>query len=139
MFSAVTAGSAVTETKLTLMYQVESETGPITGIEARVDGRPATVLADFPNYRSERRQLVGQMTVEIPPQNATVSVIARNEHGASEPGDFVVNWTGGKDFYKPNLYVLAVGVFGGENQGLTTNKIVWTFYRGRVGRWISAC
>ena len=103
-------GSPITETKLTLMYEVVSETGPITEIEARVDGRPARVIADSPNYRNERQQVIGQMTVEVPPANAVVSIIASNKHGTGQAADYVVNWSGGKDFYKPDLYVLAVGV-----------------------------
>jgi hypothetical protein len=107
---APASGSPVAETRLTLMYEAQSETGAITGIEARVAGRPAQVLDHHPTYRSQNQQVIGQMTVEIPASDTVVSLIARNEHGASEPAEFVVNWTGGKDWYKPNLYVLAVGV-----------------------------
>ncbi len=103
-------GSPITETKLTLMYEAVSKTGPITGIEARVDGRPARVIAHRLSYRNERRQVIGQMTVEVPPANAVVSIIASNKHGTGQPADYAVNWTGGKDWYKPDLYVLAVGV-----------------------------
>jgi hypothetical protein len=107
---APASGSPVAESKLTLTYEAQSETGAITGIEARVDSRPALVLAHDPTYRNQKQHVIGQMTVEVPASNAVVSVIARNQHGASEPADFVVNWTGRKDFYKPNLYVLAIGV-----------------------------
>ena len=103
-------GSPITETKLTLTYEVVSKTGPITEIEARVNGRPARVIAHSPSYRNERQQVIGQMTVEVPTANAVVSIIASNKHGAGQPADYVVNWTGGKDWYKPDLYVLAVGV-----------------------------
>ncbi|WP_165741869.1 caspase family protein [Candidatus Thiosymbion oneisti] len=107
---APAAGSPITETKLTLTYEARSETGPIERIEARLDGRPARILTHDQNYRDQRQQVIGQLSLEIPPSEATVSIIARNRHGTSEPASFAINWTGSKDWYKPTLYVLAVGV-----------------------------
>lgn len=112
------SGTPVSGTKLTLTYEARSKTAPITAIEARIDGRPAQVLSDHPDYREERRAVIGQMTIEIQAKSGTVSLLARNEHGVSEPADFVVNWTGGKDYYKPDLYVLAVGVSEYDVKGL---------------------
>ena len=92
------------------MYRAASSTGPITDIEARVDSRPAPVLSHFPHTDDDKHSMVGQITVEIPSRDAIVLLIARNQHGASEPATFFSNWAGTKDWFKPHLYVLAVGV-----------------------------
>ena len=39
-----------------------------------------------------------------------MELIAFNENGASAPASFLASWTGGTDYYKPNLFVLAVGI-----------------------------
>ena len=114
-------GSPLTETKLTLTYEARSETGPIEAIEVRIDSRPARVLAHHPNYREASAVAIGQLTVEIPPAKAVLSLLARNQHGTSEPANFAINWTGGKAWYKPDLYVLAVGVSDYEENSLDLN------------------
>lgn len=103
-------GAGQKETKLTMTYLAESEKGEILDIEAKVDGRPAKVLNHDPKYTKNRQVVAGHITIEIPPQNSSVGLIAKNQNGASEPAAFYVNWEGTPDWYKPNLYVLAVGV-----------------------------
>ncbi|WP_089727260.1 caspase family protein [Candidatus Thiosymbion oneisti] len=115
---APAAGSSITETKLVLTYEARSETGPIEGIEARIDGRPAEVLAHHPSYRDGKQAVIGQISLEIPPSKSVVSIIARNRQGTSESANFAVDWTGSKDWYKPDLYVLAVGVGNYEEDAL---------------------
>ena len=58
----------------------------------------------------------------VPLENATVDVIARNQHGTSAPAAFVSTWTGGPDWSKPTLYVLAIGV---SNYKLTSANLKW--------------
>ncbi|MBI5552655.1 MAG: caspase family protein [Desulfobacterales bacterium] len=103
------SGEKTRSTRLTIIYKAESATGPITALEARVDGRPARVLKDEIETAQDDVR-IGQLTIEIPSKNATVSLLAKNQHGTSEPADFYSNWEGVEDWYKPNLYVLAVGV-----------------------------
>ena len=103
-------GEKVTERKLTLTYEAHSVTGPITNIEARVGARSARVLQHVPDYRDNRLAVIGQITVEIPPADTVVEVLASNQNGPSESAKYRVNWSGTADFFKPDLYVLAVGV-----------------------------
>lgn len=107
---APTPGEKVTERKLTLMYEAQSATGAITNIEARVGARNARVLQHVPDYRNNRRAVIGQITVEIPPADTVVDLLAYNQNGPSESARYRVNWSGTADFFKPDLYVLAVGV-----------------------------
>jgi hypothetical protein len=78
-----------------------------------VNGRPAEeqqhIKKPFQSV-TQTHSVTGQVTVLVPPENATIDIIARNQHGASEPASFVSTWTGGFDYAKPALYVLAIGV-----------------------------
>jgi hypothetical protein len=107
------AGTPTTAPQLTLLYEAESDGGPITAVEVRVNGRPAEepqhVKKPFQSA-PQTHGVFGQVTVLVPPEHATVDVIARNAHGASEPARFVSAWAGGPDWAKPALYVLAIGV-----------------------------
>ena len=103
-------GTKQSDTKLVLTYKAESAQGEIKSIEAKIDGRPANVLDDVPNYDKTRQSVVGQMTIEIPAQNCSVTLIAENQNGGSEPAHYYVNWEGTSDWFKPKLYVLAIGV-----------------------------
>ncbi len=98
------------DSKLVLIYEAHSSKGKITSVVAKIDGRPATVLKHIRDYDNNRQLVVGRIYIEIPPQNAIVSLIAKNQHGASEPAEYYVNWEGIYDDYKPKLYVVAVGV-----------------------------
>lgn len=104
------AGAKHNDKKLVLMYKADSENGEIISIEAQIDGRPAKTLNHVPMYDKNRQSVVGQMTLEIPTQNCQVTIIAKNQNGSSEPARYYVNWEGTPDWYKPELYVLAVGV-----------------------------
>jgi hypothetical protein len=88
-----------------------------------VNGRPAQeqqhVKEPFLSA-PQTHGVMGQVTVLVPPENATVDIIARNQHGTSDPATFVSTWTGGHDWAKPTLYVLAVGV---SNYKLTTANL----------------
>lgn len=104
-------GTKTASTMLTLFYKAESSAGPITDVEARVDGRKATVLKhEFEPAKADKFLMTGQITIEAPPKSVTVSLIAKNQHAASEPADFLSTWEGTPDWQKPSLYVLAVGV-----------------------------
>jgi hypothetical protein len=105
------SGTKTSSNTLVLFYKAESATGPITDVEARVDGRPARVLDHgYDRTKGDREIMTGNLTIEVPPKDAHLSLIAKNQHGSSEPASFFSNWEGAADWYKPNLYVLAVGV-----------------------------
>ena len=107
--------SPIADARLTLTYQASSPVGAIARVEARVDTGKAQILAHYPHYSNERREVVGQISLEIPPTKSVVELFAYNDNGASTPARFVVNWQGAKDYYKPDLYVLAVGVSDYQN------------------------
>jgi uncharacterized caspase-like protein len=56
--------------------------------------------------------------VPIPQNNAVISLIAANAQATSEAAVLHVGWKGDKDWYKPDLYVLAVGVANYKDAGL---------------------
>ncbi|ETW95523.1 MAG: hypothetical protein ETSY1_30230 [Candidatus Entotheonella factor] len=95
--------------RLVLIYHASSTTGPILNTEARINGRPATVLSEA-RMRGNEQEFVQKIEIEIPPEDAEVTLLAKNKHGWSEPAAFFVNWAGAKDWYKPELYILAIGV-----------------------------
>jgi WD40 repeat protein len=118
-------GTTTTSPQLTFFYKAESDIGPLTATEVRVNGRPAQeqqhVRDPFQSV-TQTHGVFGQVTVLVPPENATVDIIARNQHGASEPSTFVSIWTGASDYAKPALYLLAIGV---SDYALTTANLKW--------------
>jgi WD40 repeat protein len=116
-------GTTVDSKRVALLYHARSSTAPITRLEARVDSRPAKVISDtiLPGSQGKNER-AGQITVEIPPENVTIELIAFNKHGSSAPASFLASWTGGSDYYKPKLYVLAVGI---SNHPVKKARLKW--------------
>jgi hypothetical protein len=113
----------VTETVLKVTYSARAPADdPVARVEAQIDGRKTKgeerVLAVAGDTR------IGIITVELPRRDATVSVIAYNKHGASEPGSVQINWAGRGEEPKPKLYVLAIGV--GSYQQESLNNLHFT-------------
>jgi len=98
--------------KLTIIYMADSTTGKIEDIEARIDGRPANVLNHEQNeFNGDNKFIIiGEIEITLPPRNLQISLIAKNKHGSSEPATVTSIWVGDRDWFRPNLYVLAVGV-----------------------------
>ncbi|WP_169400730.1 caspase family protein [Desulfobacter curvatus] len=118
------AGTETTSKNLVLFYKAESSTDDIIDVTPRVGDRPAKVLEhvfEKGKDKQGRDMMMGNITVEVPPEDVVVSLIARNRHGDSEPADFTTNWAGRKDWYKPNLYVLAIGVSCYDQKHLKLN------------------
>jgi hypothetical protein len=91
-------GTATMSPQITLHYKAESDSGPITATEVRVNGRPAQEaqhVKEPAQTPSRTASFVGWVTVTVPPELATVDIIARNAHGASEAASFVSTWAGG--------------------------------------------
>jgi WD40 repeat protein len=95
--------SSVTTSPIAVTYQVRSP-APVTGIKIIVDGRP---VATAPPPEDDR---LASLTIDMPPHNAVISLVAANEKASSEAAVVHIGWQGAKDWYKPDLYVLAVGV-----------------------------
>ena len=79
-------------------------------IEARVDSKPTRILDHVIHSEGQDFTRVGEIKIEIPARNAVVSLLAKNKHGFSDPAVFYSNWAGTREWYKSNLYVVAVGV-----------------------------
>lgn len=60
------------------------------------------------------------LDITVPLQSGKLSVIAQNEFGYSEPVEFEINYIGQtKELFKPNLYILAIGVSSYDDKDLT--------------------
>jgi WD40 repeat protein len=99
---------SVAKSPIEVSYFVRSPT-PVTGITVLVDGRPVetappTIMTSSPDGT------VASLSVDMPARNAVISLVAANEKASSEAAIVHVGWQGAKDWYKPDLYVLAVGV-----------------------------
>ena len=70
---------------------------------------------------SQAGSTLATLTVDMPEHNALISVIATNQKASSEPAVVHIGWQGTRDSYKPDLYLLAVGVskYNDKNLNLT--------------------
>lgn len=100
--------SSVARSPLDVTYLVRSPT-PVTGITVLVDGRPVTTPPPT-LITSGADGSVASVSVPMPQHNAVISLVAANAQTTSEAAVVHVGWQGDKDWYKPDLYVLAVGV-----------------------------
>ena len=101
-------GSAVQSDQVQITYTVESPNQEaITGLKILVDSRPVSV-----DRSVQPIGMRGTATVAIPRADCVVSVIAENQHGASEPASVHLKWAGAQveDLSRPKLYILAIGV-----------------------------
>ena len=107
-----TDGAAVSAAAVTVRVRVETPSGePVTSVKALVDGRPVETQRDLRLVATEGTDR--EIQVAMPPHDCTVSVMAGNRFGWSEPAFVRVRWQGGTapDFtIKPKLYILAVGI-----------------------------
>ena len=83
---------------------------PITGIDILLNGRPFTGRGLKITHKAAR--ICDQRTVALeagyPRQNITI--LARNRHSSANPVVIEVERKAVDDLYKPNLYVLSIGV-----------------------------
>jgi WD40 repeat protein len=77
-------------------------------VEALVDG--VKVTADDRRLVDTGALRAGILHLTIPRRNATVSAVAYNGNGASEPAKVQVTWRGAGTDPKLTLYVLAIGI-----------------------------
>jgi WD40 repeat protein len=115
--------TAVTETQLKVTYSARAlADDPVTRVEAQIDGRIRKAEERVLSAAGDLR--VGILTIELPRRDATVSVIAYNKNGASEPASVQITWAGHGEEPKPKLYVLAIGV--GSYQQESLNNLHFT-------------
>lgn len=100
--------SSVSRSPIEITYLVRSPT-PVIGITVLVDGR--TVETPIPTaITSGPDGSVASVSVPMPQHTAKISLVAANAETTSEAAVVNVAWQGERDWYKPDLYVLAVGV-----------------------------
>jgi WD40 repeat protein len=110
-------GVAFTATELKVTYSARaSADDPVTRVQAQIDGRKTAGLERVLSAAGDTR--IGIITIELPRRDATVSVIAYNKHGASEPASVQTIWAGHGIEPKPKLYILAIGVSNYQDQSL---------------------
>lgn len=101
-------GEEVNSTTITLKYSATSPNGePVTAVKTLVNGRPVESQRGFKPTGNTH-----EITLTIPPHDATLSVMAQNTHGWSEAATVSLKWKGATqtDLLKPTLYLLAIGV-----------------------------
>jgi len=117
-------GSAFNMGTLTLRYSLRApDDAPVTSVRALVDGRPiegarGLNVVSVPN--------AGQIELNLPARDCTVSLIAENKNGPSEAASVRLLWNGAAtteddSIFKPKLYVLAVGVSAYKNPDYQLN------------------
>jgi WD40 repeat protein len=108
--------SSVARSPIDVTYLVRSPT-PVTAIAVLVDGRPVQTPPSIA-VMSGADGAVESVSVPMPEHNATISLVAANAQTKSEAAVVNIGWQGEKDWYKPDLYVLAVGVAHYRDPGL---------------------
>ena len=105
------AGSTAASNRVEVAYTVQSPNNePVTAVTFQVDGRPVATERGLKPAGQQRA------TISIPSADCTVSVIAENRFGASQPASASLRWAGSAPApapsieLRPNLYILAVGV-----------------------------
>jgi hypothetical protein len=68
------------------------------------------IVAMIHKFMSGADGTLATLTIDMPPHDAVISLVATNEKAASEAAVVHIGWLGAKDWYKPDLYVLAIGV-----------------------------
>lgn len=102
-------GSTASSNRVEVAYTVDSPNNePVTAVTFQVDGRPVATERGLKPAGQQRA------TISIPSADCTVSVIAENRFGASQPAAAALRWAGQAPAasieLRPNLYILAVGV-----------------------------
>jgi WD40 repeat protein len=118
--SSPTNGSTVSSNTVTISYTVTApDDAPVKNVRVLIDGRPVTITerGAITTAGAEKK-----LTVTIPPQNCTITLLAENDNGTSPAANLFLKWAAGivqEDFiYKPKLYVLAIGVSEYNNPDL---------------------
>jgi WD40 repeat protein len=113
-------GTEVRSGEITVEYTVRSPSRlPITGVRAFIDDRPVGEgQKGFVPVSTGDSRL--SLRVAVPPQDATLSLVAVTESGvASEAAHVRLRWVGAKvQEQKPKLYALVIGIANYGKPGL---------------------
>lgn len=106
-------GETFSNTNLELRYRLRNPSNaPMKSIQVLIDGRPLQRSRD-PGGITEDGQS-HRLMITVPPKDIKVSLIAENQHAASEPATVRLRWQGQSQptefVIKPKLYLLAIGV-----------------------------
>ena len=101
--------SSVATSPIEVTYLVRSPT-PVTELTVQVEGRPVKTAPPKEIMSDPAAGTLASVTIDMPQHDAAISLIATNEKASSEAAVVHIGWQGAKDWYKPDLYVLAVGV-----------------------------
>lgn len=112
-------GSEVSTPDVTIRYTVRTPSGEaVTAMKVLIDGRPLAAARDLNLVSTSGTEQTTH--VAMPPRTCTVSIIASNRFGTSEPSSVLLRWHGAvtptataassSAKGRANLYVLAVGV-----------------------------
>jgi hypothetical protein len=114
--------ASVKTSPIEVTYLVHSPT-PVTRMTVLIDGRQ--VAAPPPKeIMSGKDGTLSSVSVDMPQHNAVISLVAANEKASSDAAVVHIGWQGAKDWYKPDLYVLAIGVSQYKDKNL--NLMMWT-------------
>ena len=83
---------------------------PITGIDILLNGRPFTGRGLKITHKSARICDQRNVTLEAGYPRQNITILARNRHSSANPVVIEVERKAVDDLYKPNLYVLSIGV-----------------------------
>ena len=114
-------GSAFRGTEVTIKYDVFSFTGrKVTGIKPFINMAALRSLFEPPDH-TERATFSGKMTLTLPPEDTTITIVAYEGERPSEPATIRLRWGGGKpgEVALPRLRALFVGVDGYTSAKLT--------------------
>jgi WD40 repeat protein/uncharacterized caspase-like protein len=120
-------GSAVVKDSVTVRFATRTPPdAPVTGLRARINGQPVSL----PDIRGLARVESGnarEIAIPIHEQNSEIQLFAENKNGVSTPASLRVVWSSTtpapahEEMYKPNLYILAVGVAKYANPSFNLN------------------
>ena len=102
-----------------IKYRISSPVNsPVTGIEARIDGHFSDSIQGFKADGG-----IEEVTLNIPPQDCKVSLLAKNKNNSGESSEIALTWSGEKteSIKKPVLYILAIGISDYDQPDLKLN------------------
>lgn len=109
----------ISSEKLRIRYTAKSPGGEaITSVKVMIDGRPVSTQRGFKPISGN----TSEITIDMPPRDISLQLLAENRHGWSSPAEVRVKWKGSEisqeDILKPTLYILAIGVSDYQNDEL---------------------
>lgn len=105
-------GSSTSNNTIIISYEIKTPAdAPVKNLRVLIDGRPAATERGVKVAATNEKKI----TVTIPPQDCTITLLAENDNGTSPETNLFLKWvtpatTTEEIVFKPKLYVLAIGV-----------------------------